>query len=235
MIRLPARAARAGLVLLAIPAGAAAQIPRVDVRWEPDFPVQGRLFRVVVNADMAETLESLRAELAGQPLHFSERSPGEFVALAATPIESEGELLMPVVATWTDGSTDSLTMAVPVRGGEYRLERLTVGPRYGTPPDSALQERMRREAALAREVSERSHFTPRMWESVVHPPSIGRASQPVVQLGGRHVQRRVEVGLGPLADYVTHWDLVWDVETYKNETAKRENKIIEYDSFRNRK
>ena len=153
----------------AAPAEADAQIPRVDVRWEPDIPVQGRLFRVIVNADMAETLETLRGELSGQPLHFSERGPGEYVAVAAAPIDASGELLMPVTARWIDGARDSLTMAVPIAAGEYRLERLTVGPRYGTPPDSALQARMRREAALAREVSERSHETPRLWDRVVHP------------------------------------------------------------------
>lgn len=164
------RAIAAATVALGVAAtAAAAQIPRVDVRWEPDYPVQGRLFRVIVNADMAEFLEGIRAELAGQPLHFTERLPGEFVALAAAPIEAAGEMTMPVVARWNDGSFDSLSMAVPVAPGAYKLERLTVAPRFGAPPDSALQERMRREAQRAREVSEQSHDTPRMWESVVHP------------------------------------------------------------------
>ena len=35
-------------------------------------------------------------------------------------------------------------------------------------------------------------------------------------------KRRAEVGLGPLADYVGHWDLVWDVEKHKERTAKIE-------------
>ena len=157
------------LALLAVPALAAAQIPRVDVRWEPDRPVQGRLFEVVVNADMAESLETLGATLAGQPLHFRERRPGEYVALAAAPIDASGELRMPVMARWLDGATDSLEMAVPISAGEYRLERLSVAPRYGTPPDSALQARMRRESERAMAVSERSHDTPRLWAEVVHP------------------------------------------------------------------
>ena len=28
-------------------------------------------------------------------------------------------------------------------------------------------------------------------------------------------QRRASVGLPPMADYVKHWDIVWDVEAYK--------------------
>ena len=164
-----ARRILAGGALLLLAAPAAAQIPRVDVRWEPDQPVQGRLFRVVVNADMAESLDWIQAELAGQPLHFSEARPGEYVALAATPIDAAGEMVMPVVARWNDGATDSVAMAVPVASGEYPLEKLTVAPRYGSPPDSALAARMREESRRAREVSERSHDTPRMWRSVVHP------------------------------------------------------------------
>ncbi|MBW3552654.1 MAG: M23 family metallopeptidase [Gemmatimonadetes bacterium] len=166
----PGRALRAAAFLfLALPATALAQIPRVDVRWDPDIPVQGRLFEVIVNADRPESLQGVRAELSGQPLHFSERSPGEFVALAAAPIDAAGELTLPVSARWMDGATDSLTMAIPIAAGEYRLERLTVGPRYGAPPDSALQARMRRESERAREVSERSHRTRRLWDVVVHP------------------------------------------------------------------
>jgi hypothetical protein len=30
-------------------------------------------------------------------------------------------------------------------------------------------------------------------------------------------QRRAAVGLQPLADYISHWNLTWDVEAYKKE------------------
>jgi murein DD-endopeptidase MepM/ murein hydrolase activator NlpD len=162
--------------VLAVVLGAAAvppvsaQVARVHVRWQPDRPVQGRLFRVIVDVDRSERLRSLDGRFAGQPLHFSERSPGELVALAAAPIEAAGELRMPVLARWDDGARDSLEMAVPIRPGDYHLERLSVAPRYGTPPDSALQARMERESRRAREVSRQSHATPRLWEPpLVYP------------------------------------------------------------------
>jgi murein DD-endopeptidase MepM/ murein hydrolase activator NlpD len=157
-----------GVPHLATDAGA--QIPRVEVRWDPDYPVQGRLFRVLVSADRPEYLRTLRASFAAQPLHFREVRDGEFAALAAAPIEAEGELLMPITARWDDGATDSLTMAVPIRAGDYQMEALSVAPRYGTPPDSATLARMRRESERARQVSERSHERPRLWsDTVVHP------------------------------------------------------------------
>jgi murein DD-endopeptidase MepM/ murein hydrolase activator NlpD len=159
------------LLALALLAGVAgAQVPRLDVQWEPDVPVQGRLFRVIVQADRAEHLDTLRGEFAGQPLHFREARPGEFVALAAAPIEMEGDVDLPVAAVWDDAARDLLTAVVPIRPGDYRLESLTVAPRFGTEPDSALAARMRRESERARSVSRRSHETPRLWNgAVTHP------------------------------------------------------------------
>lgn len=148
----------------------AAQLHRVDVRWEPDYPVQGTLFRVVVNADHAAYLDVIRATFADEPLHFQRTDAGEYVALAAAPIDAEGEARLPIVARWRDGAVDSLVMAVPIRAGDYRMEQLSVAPRYGAPPDSAVRERMRRESERARQVSRRSHDTPRLWSApVIHP------------------------------------------------------------------
>ena len=166
----PAAALVSALLTALLAGSSAAQAPRLDVHWDPDLPVQGRLFRVVVEADRPERLVTLDGWFADQPLHFFERDAGEFVALAAAPIEAEGELRLPVVARWDDGARDSLEMAVPIRAGDYRLERLTVAPTYGTPPDSALRARMQRESERAREVSRRSHETPRLWDGQpAHP------------------------------------------------------------------
>ena len=35
-------------------------------------------------------------------------------------------------------------------------------------------------------------------------------------------KRRAEVGLEPLANYIQHWDLTWDIEKHKARTAKIE-------------
>jgi murein DD-endopeptidase MepM/ murein hydrolase activator NlpD len=173
---------------------AEAQAPRIEVSWVPDQPVQGRLVEVMVAAEQPHDLRDIRAELAGQPLHFREVAPGRYAALAATPIDTVGELTLPVVARWHTGAADSVSMAVPVREGEYRHERLTVAPRFGTPPDSALQERMRRESRRAREVSRMSHSTPRLWDGeFVHPrPSritsgFGHGREYNGQITGRHM------------------------------------------------
>lgn len=158
------------VVALLMASAASAQTSRIQVRWEPDQPIQGRLFRVLVSAQGTDSLTGIRGRFADQPLHFHPVADSQFEALAAAPIDAEGSLEMPIVARWKDGAWDSLSIAIPILAGSYRLERLTVSPRYGTPPDSATLARMQREASRARAVSRASHNTPRLWsESVTHP------------------------------------------------------------------
>lgn len=38
-------------------------------------------------------------------------------------------------------------------------------------------------------------------------------------------ERRASVGLGPIADYLMHWNLVWDVEAYKKQLPELEKKL----------
>jgi hypothetical protein len=171
-----------------------AQGPPIAVRWEPEQPVQGRLFRVIVETMAMEDLASLEAEFSGQPLHFLEDRPGAHVALAAAPIDSLGGMPLPLRLERTNGCADTLSFAIPIQAGDYRLERLAVAPRFGTPPDSATQERMRRESERAREVSRRSHDTPRLWEPpVLHPRSsritsgFGHGREYNGEVTGRHM------------------------------------------------
>jgi hypothetical protein len=38
-------------------------------------------------------------------------------------------------------------------------------------------------------------------------------------------ERRASVGLGPLADYVKNWNIIWDVEAYKNQLPELLDKL----------
>jgi murein DD-endopeptidase MepM/ murein hydrolase activator NlpD len=71
-----------------------------------------------------------------------------------------------------------LRVAVPVARGEYRMERLTVAPRFGTPPDSALAERIARESMIARRLSCRSHHRPQLWRAPFVRPRPSRVTSP---------------------------------------------------------
>jgi murein DD-endopeptidase MepM/ murein hydrolase activator NlpD len=81
-----------------------------------------------------------------------------------------------VVACTFGGRTDSTTARVALARGDYPLERLSVAPRFSAPPDSALEARQRREAAMAAEVGRRSHDTPQLWTGPFRRPRDSRVT-----------------------------------------------------------
>jgi murein DD-endopeptidase MepM/ murein hydrolase activator NlpD len=155
-----------GSLLLMVPLPLKAQdSPQLRITWTPERPVQGTLFRVHVPQTIGEARVS--GSLAGEPLHFSKTASG-WEALAAAPLDMGLQLdLMVEIAR--PANVDSVRAKVPIAKGSYTLEKLTVAPRFGTPPDSALQARMNRERARALAVSRASHSTPRLWNEVLKP------------------------------------------------------------------
>lgn len=153
--------------------------PAPTVRWTPANPVQGTIFRIHIEAADSIGIEAVEAEFGGEPLHFEPvhfeplhfepvpdepGAPHAWTALAAIPIDAEGALPLPLELAYANGSSARLEVEVPVAAGEYRHERLTVAPRFGSPPDSATAARTARESARARSVSRASHLTPRLWD-----------------------------------------------------------------------
>jgi len=148
---------------------ARAQSPPVSVRWLPEAPVVGTLFRIRVSAPLPGLVSGATATLAGEPLHFFPVSDTLFEALAAIPIDAADSITMPLGVVGP-GGLETIPVTIPLARGEYRLEKLTVAPQFGTPYDSATQSRIRREQAKAAHVSRNSHETQRLWTGeIVHP------------------------------------------------------------------
>ena len=156
----------------AVPPVAQASCTAARVLTAPTRPRQGALFRVRVVGAPAGAELSGRA--AGEPLHFAVVSRAH-EALAAAPIDSTAPLAVTIACT-VAGRTDSLRATVSIAAADYPLERLRVAPRFSAPPDSALAERMRREAALAADVARRSHDTPRLWTAPFRRPRGSRVT-----------------------------------------------------------
>lgn len=162
-VGVPAQASPVGAVAHA---GAAAPVSAeavATVEWSPERPVQGTIFTVHVRP-IGSSIERVSGTLAGEPLHFEAGDGGAHTALAAVPVDANGEESLRLQVRTVEGRTGTITEAVPVAEGAYRMERLTVAPEYGGGYDAETQARIRRESARAREVSRRSHETPRMWE-----------------------------------------------------------------------
>jgi murein DD-endopeptidase MepM/ murein hydrolase activator NlpD len=137
------------------------------VSWEPQAPVQGTLFRVVIAQNSEVT--SATGTAAGEPLHFQRGQDGRLTAFAAAPLDLGEKLELNVVLERGGNSGGPVRFDVPVAVGTYQLDRLSVAPQFGRPPDPATTARINRDRARALEVSKRSHETPRMWESFVQP------------------------------------------------------------------
>ena len=166
-----ARSLRGGalaVIGLLLPDAAAAQAAASAVAFEPERPVHGTLFTIRVDGVTAQTI--ITGVLAGEPLHFAPAGDGVQSAIAAIPIDAADSVVLPLHIDRANGLIDSLHVSIPVAPGEYRLERLTVAPQFGTPADSATQARIRREQQRALAVSRNSHRTPRLrTDTVVHP------------------------------------------------------------------
>jgi murein DD-endopeptidase MepM/ murein hydrolase activator NlpD len=162
---------RISAAVLLLLAAAPAHAQRVG--WTPERPVEGTLFRITVEGAEAG---ALRGEAAGEALHFAAAADGALEALAPVPVDTREALEVLLLTRRARGGEDSLRVRVPVAPGEYRMERLTVAPRFGREPDAALAARIAEESARAMAVSRASHDTPRMWEGEFVRPRPGRVT-----------------------------------------------------------
>jgi murein DD-endopeptidase MepM/ murein hydrolase activator NlpD len=143
------------------------------VDWSPRRPRQGTLFRLLV--DGVTDPRAVSGTVAGEPLHFASADGGRVFALAPVPIDSTGSVAAVIVIA-DDIGTDTVRARVPVAPGGYPSEKLTVAPRFGGRPDTALQRRMEEEGKRAAAVARAAHDTPRLWSGAFARPRPGRVT-----------------------------------------------------------
>jgi murein DD-endopeptidase MepM/ murein hydrolase activator NlpD len=168
------------LARTATPAAAPSVEP--EIVTSPARPVEGTLFEVRARWPAGAPLpDSVRGELAGEPLHFAPAdaaAPGELRALAAVPLDAPDTLVLALTGV-RGAARERWSVPVPVARGEYRHERLRVAPRFGggtTAP--AVARRIARESARAMAVARASHDTPRLWSGAFAAPRPGRVTSP---------------------------------------------------------
>jgi murein DD-endopeptidase MepM/ murein hydrolase activator NlpD len=111
--------------------------------------------------------------VAGEPLHFRDGQ-----ALAAVPLGTkDGIRIRTLVIRW-DGRVGGDTAYVRVVERIASRERLRTPARFTPPPDSALQVRIDRERALARDAARRAHQVPRLWNVPFLRPRDSRVTSP---------------------------------------------------------
>jgi murein DD-endopeptidase MepM/ murein hydrolase activator NlpD len=170
--------------LVVAPTGArqaAAQFaaPSALVRSSPSTPARGSAAWLEVQDDPSRNdqspLTDVGGEVAGEPLHF-ERRDRSYVALFGAPLEGEDTLAVTLRLS-RGGRMDTSEVRLVVRQPDYPREQITVPPRM-VEYDSATSARIESEGLRAREVSRRSHDTPRLWSLPLRLPRPGRITSP---------------------------------------------------------
>jgi Peptidase family M23 len=145
-------------------------------RWFPEQPVQGSFIQLEVSLASTESTVFITGELAGEPLHFMPAGAAIFRALAGVPIDAKGTVTVPLVIERAGSPPERLTIEIPVKQGKYSMEKLSVAPEFGKPPDPATAARIKAESKRALEVGLRSHETKQLWQGAFVSPRPGRVT-----------------------------------------------------------
>jgi murein DD-endopeptidase MepM/ murein hydrolase activator NlpD len=156
--------------------GTAAQSgePAVTIRPRPAVPLRGAVTWIEVApapSPEGRVLRAVEGAAAGEPLHFAPEGRS-FAALAGVPLEGQDSLELVLRLLW-EGRTDTTRVVIGLASPSLRTEKLRVPPALAN-PDSAARGRIERELALSREVSRRSHETPRLWSGRFRLPRPSR-------------------------------------------------------------
>ena len=115
-------------------------------------------------------ITAIRGTLFGEPLHFVAGDSGTWSAIGGIPVDAPRSVRLPLIVERVDAPADTIDATLEIGRTAYRMEKLTVAPRFGQAPDSALSARIAREQAMAAAVSKQSHATPRLWTGrFAHP------------------------------------------------------------------
>ena len=116
--------------------------------------------------------------MAGEPLHFYPAGGGAWHAIGGIPVDASRNVVAGVVVE-RSGTLDTLRVALAVPPlPRPKTEPLKVDTGFTAPPDSALQARIARENARAREVGQAAHDAPPMWSAVFFRPRDTRITSP---------------------------------------------------------
>lgn len=153
--------------------------PSAIVRTSPQTPARGSAAWLEVQDDWSRNdqtpLTAVGGEAAGEPLHFEPRDRG-YAALFGVPLEGDDTV---AVTLWLSRGQriDTSLVRLIVRQPSYPRERITVPPRM-VDYDSVTRARIESEGLRAREISRRSHDTPRLWSLPLRLPRPGRITSP---------------------------------------------------------
>ena len=133
----------------------------------PSHPAPGEFvqLRLTTSDSSGDSIRAVTGTMAGEPLHFARGKDDGYSALGAVPVDSAARTTVEVIIGRASGRADTLLKVIEVLSFPPPSEKLDVASRFGQALDSALEVRVAREGAMAREIGRRSHDTPRLWRA----------------------------------------------------------------------
>jgi murein DD-endopeptidase MepM/ murein hydrolase activator NlpD len=142
---------------------AAAQAPRLVV--SPARPEPGAVVRLTLTAPQgsADKVVSIKGSLAGEPLHFIAAGAGTWHAIGGVPVDTEGVMAANAEITRASGHTETARVRFSLPKVPPPIAQPLGVDSSFTRPDPAVDARIARENARAREIGEQAHDSPPMW------------------------------------------------------------------------
>jgi murein DD-endopeptidase MepM/ murein hydrolase activator NlpD len=138
----------------------------VRLNAAPARPEPGAIVRLTLSvpASRADSIVSVRGEMADEPLHFMPAADGTWHAIGGVPVNTEGRLVASATIHRASGKTENAQarftlpkLPPPV------AQPLNVDSTFTRPLDSATIARIDRENARAREIGRLAHNRSPMW------------------------------------------------------------------------
>ena len=160
----------------AVPARAGADTAAGGTAWTIPVRVDSAAPDTAVADSIRGRIIAIQGTLFGEPLHFLAGDSGTYAAIGGIPVDAPRSVRLPLVIVRAGMPADTQFVQLDIARTAYTMEKLTVAPKFGQAPDSALAARMAREQALAANVSRRSHGTPQLWTGAFARPRPSRVT-----------------------------------------------------------
>jgi murein DD-endopeptidase MepM/ murein hydrolase activator NlpD len=140
----------------------AGQTAHLAVR--PAQPEPGAIARLtLITPRLADTIVAVHGLMAGEPLHFIAAGAGNWHAIGGVPVDATGSLVASAEITRASGRKETVRVRFTLpKLPPPAAQPLAVDSSF-TRPDPAVEARVARENARARQIGEHSHESRPMW------------------------------------------------------------------------
>ena len=148
----------------------------------PSQSKPGAVVRLTVRSPAGrDSIVAIEGSMSGEQLHFHSSTLRQWHSIGPVSADAMAEVTATAIVTLVSGRVDTLaaTTKIPATpASRGKPPALSVSTRFTQPLDSAIQTRIDRENATAREIGRKSHETPPLWTTSFHRPRSSIVTSP---------------------------------------------------------